>query len=97
MANDDTSDVGDTGKHVDTVAQEKGVARAATDVSGRATLAVSLTDLMRLLDGERELAPILPTAAPEVRLARLERRSTEMEWVVYGLLGVFLMLFLLRR
>lgn len=50
-----------------------------------------------------ELQVIRPTSLdlvpipPDVRLARLERKTVEMEWVVYGMLGLFLALFLLRR
>ena len=97
MANDDTADVGNPGIDAHPVAKEKGVAESRLDqLPGRATLAVSLTDLMRLFDGERELAP-LAVAPPEVRLARLESKSRELEWAVYVMLGLFLALWLLRR
>jgi hypothetical protein len=50
---------------------------------------------MRLIDGPRELAPAL--APPEVRLARLESKSRELEWALYVMLGLFLAMWLLRR
>jgi hypothetical protein len=42
-------------------------------------------------------APILAPLPVDVRVARLERRSQELEWCVYALLGLFFVAWLLRR
>ena len=104
MANDDITHAGDSGIDAHTVAEEEGIAGRRVDF-GRARDAtpVGLVALKELVAGlHEELAVIRPSlditpAPPDVRLARLERKTVEMEWVVYGMLGLFLALFLLRR
>lgn len=100
MANDDTSHGGDSNQHVDTIAKEERVAQSVgVAAAGRATLALRIADVLRaelqtLPVGEEPALMPLPT---DVRLARLERSNAELQYVVYGLLGLFFILFLLRR
>lgn len=100
MANDDSLDARNPDVDVAAVAEKEvaGEGRGVVKLAERDPASVSVKDLIRLLHDARDTALIpvepLPT---DVRIARLERRSVELEWVVYGLLGLFFAMWLLRR
>jgi len=104
MANDDFAHSSDTNVDVAPVAKSEVAAegRNPARVTDKDAASIGVRDIVRLIQMEaREIARIddaplapLPT---DVRVARLERRSQELEWCVYALLGLFFVAWLLRR
>jgi hypothetical protein len=104
MANDDSPDASDTRVDAHSIAEEvtREVSRGAGGERGvqtRDAVAVGVAEIVETIRRDlmlREARPLVPLTK-EQRIERLENRSQEMEWVLYGLLGFLFVLWLVRR